>query len=249
MIFLGLISVFFGVACQQARYHGEFHLKFFGKLLNKNYQTIFSAEGSTFGRTINKCSQFCVNDQRCIGVEICQIRQDLFQCRVCCEWKKMGTNNIDEHPGCKYLEMEIENRSNLAANATLSTVFDSNHLASNAVDGITTCEIVSGPARIAHSKTEINPWLKIGLRNSVSVKRVLIHNRQDCCGERLQNVTINVTQNGENYPCGFYPGPAQSGDRILFLCESGSTGNGVTISILSNGHPGILAVCEVEVYN
>ncbi|XP_061195230.1 fucolectin-like [Saccostrea echinata] len=133
-------------------------------------------------------------------------------------------------------------------NATLSTVFDINHIASHAVDGMTTCIIGSTPARIAHTKLETSPWLKISLRNSVYVMKVLIYNRQDCCGERFHNVEINVTENGRNNPCGFYPGPAESGDRILFLCEPGTRGIDVTISLLPNGQPIFFGLCEVEVY-
>ncbi|XP_062606401.1 pentraxin fusion protein-like [Saccostrea cucullata] len=242
------VLIFLGVECQEPRYHGEFNLRFYGKLPSKDYQTIFSAENQTFGRTINQCSQFCISDQRCIGIEICQIRQDLFQCRVCCEWKKMGTNNIDEHPGCKYLEMENRGSENLAMNATMSTAYNINHLASNAVDGITTCIIESSPARVAHTDLEIRPWLKIILKNSVNVKEVLIYNRQDCCGEKFHNVEVNVTENGQKTPCGFYPGPGESKDRILFLCENGARGDGVIISIVRNEQPVYLGVCEVEVF-
>ncbi|XP_062606400.1 pentraxin fusion protein-like [Saccostrea cucullata] len=133
-------------------------------------------------------------------------------------------------------------------NATLSTVFDINHLASYAVDRLTTCIITSAPARIAHTLLEMRPWLKIGLKNSVNVQKVLIYNRQDCCGERFRNVEVNVTENGQNTPCGFYPGPAESKDRILFLCENDTRGDGIIISIVRNEQPVFLGVCEVEVF-
>jgi hypothetical protein len=94
------------VTCQKKHYRAEFGFKFFGKLSDNSYQTIFSAVGETFGESLTLCTKFCIHDQRCIGIETCQIRKDQFQCRVCCGWKKMG-NNAEERPGCKYLEMVI----------------------------------------------------------------------------------------------------------------------------------------------
>lgn len=100
-----LISVFLKMGSPQCDYHGKFSLKFFGKLSSNGFQTIFTAEGKTLGQAAQKCSRFCSGDQRCVGIELCEISVDLFQCRVCCEWKKLGYGYIDEQPGCKYLEM------------------------------------------------------------------------------------------------------------------------------------------------
>ena len=47
---------------------------------------------------------FCSDDQRCIGIELCKMKDELFNCRVCCEWKKLG-NRAEAQPGCKYMEM------------------------------------------------------------------------------------------------------------------------------------------------
>ncbi|XP_048741965.2 uncharacterized protein LOC125655640 [Ostrea edulis] len=154
--------------CQQAYYHAEFRLRFFGKLSNNNYQTIFSAVGATFGESMNSCSKFCSKDQRCVGIETCQIRSDLFQCRVCCEWKKMG-NNVDEQPGCKYLEMNNGNGENLASTANLSTVHVHHGkplAASHAVDGLVLCPNTS---QMAHTIYERNPWLAIDLKKKTAM--------------------------------------------------------------------------------
>ncbi|XP_062590594.1 fucolectin-4-like [Saccostrea cucullata] len=117
--------------------------------------------------------------------------------------------------------------------------------AANAVDGKTEC----GTTDVAITNFQINPWLKVNLYNTSTVDRVLIYNRQDCCGGRLHDVSVSVIDNGRNVSCGFYPGPAASENRILFLCEKETNGNGVTISILSrNGQNDSLSVCKVEIY-
>ncbi|XP_061195228.1 uncharacterized protein LOC133203466 [Saccostrea echinata] len=225
---------------QQNTYHGEFHFKVFGKLSKNESQTVFSAEGTTFARTLEKCSQFCVGDQRCIGIELCQIRNDLFQCRVCCEWKKIYSNYYDDQPNCKYLEIVM------ALAAHLSTVFGKRN-ASFAVDGVTKCSVNELP----HTMAGTNPWIRIDLAYTTIVTKVIVYNRIDCCGERLHDVSVNVNEpeSARNFPCGFYPGPAINGDRILFLCENGAKGESVTIIINSkNGQESVLHVCEVEVF-
>ncbi|XP_048741964.2 uncharacterized protein LOC125655639 [Ostrea edulis] len=248
-IFGGLFA-FLIVGCQQVYYHAEFRLKAFGKLSNNNYRTIFSAVGATFAESINSCSKFCSEDQRCIGIETCQIREDLFQCRVCCEWKKMG-NNVDKQPGCKYLEMGNESGENLASTANLSTVYlhhgQQQLVAAHAVDGFVLCP---GNLKLAHSAKERNPLLSIVLkRKDSNVKRVVLYNRQNCCGHQLHDVHVNIIDNGTNYPCGFYPGPAITGHHIVFLCRNGSVGNSIKIQISSkDGQTDWFSVCEVEVY-
>jgi hypothetical protein len=59
---------------------------------------------------------------------------------------------------------------------------------------------------------------------------------------------VNITGNGMNYPCGFYPGPGVEGDRIEFLCKDGAIGDTVTITLQSKDERNIINLCEVEVY-
>ncbi|XP_062616011.1 fucolectin-6-like [Saccostrea cucullata] len=98
---------------------------------------------------------------------------------------------------------------------------------------------------------EFSPWLRIDLANTTSVSKVLVYNRRDCCGGRFHDVSVNVNepQSVQKFSCGFFPGPASNGDRILFLCENGAVGESVTIIMNDrNGQKSILHVCEVEVF-
>ncbi|XP_061186410.1 uncharacterized protein LOC133194475 [Saccostrea echinata] len=114
--------------------------------------------------------------------------------------------------------------------------------ASDAVDNVTVCD---NGLSTAHTNNEINPWIKIDLQNMFDVLEVLVYNRQDTYGKRLHDLLINVD---ENY-CGFFKGPAANGDRILFLCSSGSRGRIVTLMIKSKeGEEDILSVCEVQIF-
>ncbi|XP_062586780.1 fucolectin-like [Saccostrea cucullata] len=132
--------------------------------------------------------------------------------------------------------------------ASLSSVYGRIFNASYAVDGITEC-LTGVDRNLACTENQTNPWLKVNRNNTSTVDRVLIYNRQDCCGERLHEVRVDVIDNGRNVSCGFYQGPAANGDRILFLCEMETRGSGVIISILSKDGPtDFLSVCEVEIY-
>lgn len=68
-------------------------------------------------------------------------------------------------------------------------------------------------------------------------------------GERLHDLLITVGGNGTVHTCGFFQGPATSGDRIIVLCSSGTTGNDVTFTIQSRqGETDILHVCEIRIF-
>jgi hypothetical protein len=63
--------------------------EFLGSLSNE-LNVLFAAEGHTLISTARSCSNLCKGDRRCIGLEICKIREDLYRCRACCNWKKLG---------------------------------------------------------------------------------------------------------------------------------------------------------------
>ncbi|XP_048743048.2 uncharacterized protein LOC125656489 [Ostrea edulis] len=221
-------------------YQRQFGLKSFGSL-TEDVKILFSDEGNTFADTINKCTKFCSGDRRCIGIELCTIKEDRYRCRACCEWKRIRTksNLTVDSQQCKYLEMADDRSSNVAVNKPASMISAFNpdyHFASNAVDGITVCP--NGLYTI-HTDVEFMPWIKIDLQNIADVIRVIVFNRQD----------NNVGENGTIHTCGFFQGPATSGDRIIVLCASGTTGNDVTLMIQSRqGETDILHVCEVQIF-
>lgn len=66
---------------------------------------------------------------------------------------------------------------------------------------------------------------------------------------RLHDVQINIRNNGTEASCGFYKGPADTGDRISVYCVSGTVGRYVQLTILSHvGNFDIFNVCEVQVF-
>ncbi|XP_056001691.1 fucolectin-4-like [Ostrea edulis] len=129
----------------------------------------------------------------------------------------------------------------------MSSAFNSiYHRASNAVDDVTRC---SNGRSTAHTDREFNPWIQIDMLNIFDIAKVLIFNRQDMGGERLHDLLISVGENGVEKPCGFFQGPAATGDRLLIFCSSGSRGRYVRLTIQSiQGERDFLNVCEIQVF-
>merc|ERR1712179_708291 len=65
--------------------------------------------------------------------------------------------------------------------------------ASVCIDGVT-----RGLHKLCHSKYENAPWLALDYGRKVSVERVLLFNRRDCCYTRTKNVQIRISNNLPN---------------------------------------------------
>ena len=71
-------------------------------------------------------------------------------------------------------------------------------------------------------------------------------------GKGLHDLQINTGINGSNgteNTCGFYEGPAQTGERVVVDCASDARGSYVLLTILTPPEKtDILAVCEVQIF-
>lgn len=87
-------------------------------------------------------------------------------------------------------EVEVYNgRENLALQGTatqISTLRDS--LASLAIDGNRSGRYATGS--VTHTQTEEQPWWRLDLGRVRPVTKLVVHNRSDCCGERLAPARI-----------------------------------------------------------
>ncbi|XP_062596257.1 uncharacterized protein LOC134257681 [Saccostrea cucullata] len=228
-------------------YQGQFSTEFLGSLSDE-LSLLLTTEGSSFTSVALNCIYKCNGDGRCIGLEICKIREDLYQCRACCFWMKLGKENSNKNlTNCRYLRKFEKESTNVAVNkpANMSSAFKPAYQrASNAVDNITVCP---NGLSTAHTDFENRPWIKIDLQNTFDVAKVLVYNRQDLHGGYLHSLLITVAENADESDCGYYPGPAVNGDRVLVLCPSDTRGNFVTLQIQS-GTNNMLQVCEVQVF-
>ena len=78
-------------------------------------------------------------------------------------------------------------------NVTLSSVYDPNRPAWKCFDGKET----GGEHEVCPTKEERYPFLVLEYDNPVKVSEVVVYNRDDCCGDRLKNLHVIVT---DQYP-------------------------------------------------
>lgn len=128
--------------------------------------------------------------------------------------------------------------------ASASSYFSGNG-PSSAVDGNKNCNWAAGS--ISHTKDEMNPWWMVDMGRQVCVRRVVIYNRSDCCGELLRHFTVSVsqTQDGNREICSRFPRASITGATEFITCSKPIYGRFVKIQIAGWGH---LALCEVEVF-
>ena len=76
--------------------------------------------------------------------------------------------------------------------AILSTLYDNDRTAKKCFDGVT---VVNWEKDLCHSAPEPAPWLALdyGKGAKVSVEKVVLFNRLDCCTERTRNVQIRLS--------------------------------------------------------
>nr|XP_022302974.1 uncharacterized protein LOC111110670 isoform X1 [Crassostrea virginica] len=235
--------------CDSQAYAGrKFEIKATVPLPSTDFKALFTVDDSK--DMFHRCFFLCERNQQCIGVEICKVKEDLFRCQACCEWKKVKKyGTMSGASNCTYYEQNIEFETNLALKkiTTLSSEFDSVHKSSYAVDGIKMCPI-EGSASIAASQYSIHPWLSIALRGTYQVKMVKVFARSDVFPNQLDNIRVLVNDKRFNHTCGGqYPGPTEASDAVLFLCASGAIGSKIIILKTTAGTD-ILGLCEVEVY-
>ena len=71
-----------------------------------------------------------------------------------------------------------------------------------------------------------DPWWEVDLGRSRAVAAAVLHNRADCCGERLSGVTVRVGDSpapghGENAVCAREVSVPQGGSLVA-VCENGA---------------------------
>jgi hypothetical protein len=66
-----------------------------------------------------------------------------------------------------------------------------------AVDGNTNG--IWGNGSVTHTETQAQAWWQVDLQGSQPISSVVLHNRTDCCSERLQNFRVRVSEDGTNW--------------------------------------------------
>ena len=96
--------------------------------------------------------------------------------------------------------------------------------AGNCIDGDTGGRKPDGQYSLCHTNDDVTPWIAVDYGTTVTVQRVEIFNRRDCCGERTQNVDVRISDkiptsgsqmfSGGTF-FGHFAGPATNGQQII----------------------------------
>ena len=106
------------------------------------------------------------------------------------------------------------------------------------------------------SELEEFPWFQLELPEAKNISGLTLVNREDCCGERLENIEIRagfeeVTSENKGIPlsemnklCGVFEGPGETGGAYKILCANGSIeAKYITIQIMGKQY---LQISEIE---
>jgi hypothetical protein len=91
-----------------------------------------------------------------------------------------------DHPGCTSLHPSNRALGKPAAQSSTGWGGD----ASRAVDGNTDGNY--GVNSTTHTNADNGAWWQVNLQQSTHVNQVIVHNRTDCCSERLSNFNVEV---------------------------------------------------------
>lgn len=115
--------------------------------------------------------------------------------------------------------------------------------ASNATDGNTDGNWRSGS--VTHTDNTNNPWWEVDLGSNYDITKIMIHNRSDCCKERLHDFSILVSENSFSGNSGgkTFASHVQYGFGIRTFRGNA---RGRFVRIFKHGS-GILSLAEVEI--
>jgi hypothetical protein len=129
-------------------------------------------------------------------------------------------------------------------------------VSSLAVDGNN--DTLSGHGSCIHTEYDVNkaPWWAVDLGRAYVVGRVYVTNRGDCCGNRLANFTVGLTNTSPDISspvssstvttlCGHGPSVTPDGQRFEVKCTSDVP---PARYVFIRGYNEVLNFCEVEVY-
>ena len=110
---------------------------------------------------------------------------------------------------------------------------------------------------MCHTRGEKAPWLALDFGLPVSVEKIVINNREDCCGDRFRNVEVRVADQLPNFGhqkftgghlLASFKGPAKNKDVITLPSSTASAGRFVIVQIDNIQGAAALNLNEVTVW-
>lgn len=137
-------------------------------------------------------------------------------------------------------EVQVTPGRNLAAGkpATQSSTHGP-AVAARAVDNITAGNYAQNS--VTHTLDSAQPWWQVDLQSEHSVGSVVLHNRTDCCGNRLTNFKVLTSANGTTWREYLHTGTA--GARTVVPVDAPT--RYVKVQLVGTG---VLSLAEVQVF-
>ena len=110
---------------------------------------------------------------------------------------------------------------------------------------------------MCHTGGEKAPWLALDFGAQVLVERIVINNRDDCCGDRLRNVEVRVADqlpdSGQEMfkggrPLATFKGPAKNREVVSLTSNAEFGGRFLIVQINNSPGTGYLNLNEVTVW-
>ncbi len=125
-----------------------------------------------------------------------------------------------------------------------------NGVASKAIDGNTDGVYWNGS--VTHTQITSNSWWQVNLGQDRPIDEIVLHNRTDCCAERLSNYRISILNNSGNViqAIDLHTDSGQSGLTETWQLPSTVIGRTVRIETLGRNRAGneVVTLAEVEVF-
>ncbi|XP_040204333.1 fucolectin-like [Rana temporaria] len=135
----------------------------------------------------------------------------------------------------------------LRGRATQSSTFSGITNAINAIDGNIDTNFYHGSCSCTNP--DVSPWWRVDLLRPHKISQIVITNRGDCCGERLNGAVIlvgnSLQNNGNNNPSCSEITYIPNGATQSFQCN-GMVGR--YVNIVLPGKQTYLQLCEVQVF-
>jgi hypothetical protein len=99
-----------------------------------------------------------------------------------------------------------------------------------------------GGGSVTHTSAQFQPWWQVDLGAPMSIGQLVINNRTDCCGDRLNNFVVTFSNDGTHFfgPID-HPGAAPPRLRL----DTDQTARFVRIQLKGSGY---LSLAEVQVF-
>lgn len=149
-----------------------------------------------------------------------------------------GTQMIGRMPNLRAAIDDLRRNLALGRPATQSST-TLGAVASRAVDGIRSGNWAAGS--VTHTNLDANAWWQVDLGSVTDIGEVVIYNRTDCCGDRLADFDVRLSNDGVNYSTAATFGGVPPSRVALSIAASGRY---VQIRLRGTNH---LSLAEVEV--